>query len=86
MTPSCSTCTNCSFSAPSHAMKNESKTTTTPNVTPSTHGAQDIQAMNARNELLEQLYLQDGRDNPDHPLHATYTGLYPAHLEKTELP
>lgn len=29
-----------------------------------------------RQELIEQLYHCAGRDNPEHPQHATYTGLY----------
>lgn len=29
----------------------------------------------ARQDRLEALYLADGRDNPDHPMHALYTGL-----------
>lgn len=39
------------------------------------YGAQDIQAMNARMERLEELYRQDGRDKKDHPWHSRYTGL-----------
>ena len=30
----------------------------------------------ARVELLETLYEWDGRSNPEHPYHHTYTGLY----------
>ena len=29
-----------------------------------------------RADLLDKLYLWDGRDKKDHPLHGTYTGLY----------
>ena len=29
-----------------------------------------------RADLLDKLYFWDGRDKKDHPLHATYTGLY----------
>ena len=29
----------------------------------------------ARQDHLDALYLADGRDNPDHPMHALYTGL-----------
>lgn len=29
-----------------------------------------------RMDLLEKLYDCDGRSNPEHPLHHTYTGLY----------
>ena len=30
----------------------------------------------ARMDLLEKLYEWDGRSNPEHPQHHTYTGLY----------
>ncbi len=30
----------------------------------------------ARVDLLEKLYEWDGRSNPEHPQHHTYTGLY----------
>lgn len=30
----------------------------------------------ARMDLLERLYEWDGRSNPEHPNHHTYTGLY----------
>ena len=30
----------------------------------------------ARIDFLEKLYLEDGRDNPEHPMHCLYTGLY----------
>lgn len=30
----------------------------------------------ARMDLLEKLYEWDGRSNPEHPNHHTYTGLY----------
>ena len=30
----------------------------------------------ARMDLLEKLYEWDGRSNPEHPNHYTYTGLY----------
>lgn len=29
----------------------------------------------ARQDRLEAAYIADGRDNPDHPLHSTYTAL-----------
>lgn len=29
----------------------------------------------ARQDVLDALYLLDGRDRPDHPMHAVYTGL-----------
>lgn len=31
---------------------------------------------------IEQLYLISGRDDKDHPLHATYTGLYEERKQK----
>lgn len=30
----------------------------------------------ARQDRLDALYLEDGRHNSDHPLHAHYTGLW----------
>ena len=39
-------------------------------------GAQDVVAMRARNIAIEALYLFDGRDNPKHPNHHHYTGLW----------
>ena len=30
----------------------------------------------SRVDLLEQLYVWDGRDDKSHPFHHTYTGLY----------
>ena len=39
-------------------------------------GAQDTRAMNNRVKLLDALYVHDGRDNPNHPFHATFTGLF----------
>ena len=36
---------------------------------------QDPQYMQARQNRLEKLYIYDGRQNPDHPWHAHYTGL-----------
>ena len=44
-------------------------------MTPHKPGAQDIKAMNSRVEWLEDLYFLDGRDDPSHPFHHTYTGL-----------
>ena len=40
------------------------------------YGAQDIQAQMDRVHLLEELYIRDGRDIPEHPWHGFYTGLY----------
>jgi len=44
-------------------------------VKPELPGAQDIEAMNNRCNILDALYLIDGRDKPDHPHYHTYTGL-----------
>lgn len=44
-------------------------------VKPELYGAQDIEAMNNRNHILDALYFIDGRDKPEHPHHHTYTGL-----------
>jgi hypothetical protein len=40
------------------------------------YGAEDTKAMDARVERLEELFIRDGRDKPDHPWHAHYTGLF----------
>ncbi len=34
----------------------------------------------ARQERLDALYVQDGRDKPDHPLHSHYTGLWEQYI------
>jgi len=39
-----------------------------------------VQLDQKRHDDLEALYLQDGRDKPDHPMHGLYTGLYQAYL------
>jgi|TARA_B100000073_G_scaffold319660_1_gene298767 hypothetical protein len=38
-------------------------------------GAQDVEANWNRQLWLDQLYVLDGRDNPDHEMHGLYTGL-----------
>ncbi len=45
----------------------------------------DIKQDNERQELLERLYHEDGRDKPDHPMHALYTGLYEQHIKQSSL-
>ena len=40
------------------------------------YGAEDTTAQMARVHLLEELYIRDGRDIPEHPWHGRYTGLY----------
>lgn len=43
---------------------------------PNKPGAEDIEAMTNRVKWLEELYVKDGRDKPDHPHHMSYTGLH----------
>ena len=38
----------------------------------------------ARTRFLDKLYVQDGRDSSDHPLHSLYTGLYQQYIEQLE--
>ena len=38
-------------------------------------GAEDVEAMNNRVQWLNELYVFDRRDDPDHPMHGLYTGL-----------
>lgn len=38
-------------------------------------GAEDIEAMSNRVKWLNELYIFDGRDIPDHPMRGLYTGL-----------
>ena len=35
----------------------------------------------ARVDFLETLYFKEGRDDPAHPMHSLYTGLYVNYLE-----
>lgn len=39
-------------------------------------GAEDVSAMQNRQDLLEALYNIDGRDKPSHPQHGLLTGLW----------
>ena len=39
-------------------------------------GAQDTEAMGNRQKWIDELYLFDKRDDPDHPMHGLYTGLH----------
>lgn len=43
---------------------------------PTLPGAQDVEAMDNRIITLDWLYRLDGRSDPKHPQHATYTGLW----------
>ena len=38
-------------------------------------GAEDTECMNLRVSFLDRLYKMDGRESPNHPFHAVYTGL-----------
>ena len=38
-------------------------------------GAGDIEAMNNRQAWMNELYIYDGRDKRDHPMHGLFTGL-----------
>ncbi len=40
------------------------------------NSASNLKEQNARVEYLARLYVLAGRDDPRHPLHGTYTGLY----------
>lgn len=37
-----------------------------------------------RANFLDRLYVQDGRDNPEHPFHSLYTGLYQLYIQQLE--
>lgn len=38
-------------------------------------GAEDVKSMASRQAWLNRLYLYDGRNKPEHPMHGVYTGL-----------
>lgn len=38
-------------------------------------GAEDTEAMSNRQAWMNELYLYDGRDKRDHPMHGLFTGL-----------
>tara|TARA_R100001163_G_scaffold40536_1_gene30756 strand:+ start:266 stop:445 length:180 start_codon:yes stop_codon:yes gene_type:complete len=42
---------------------------------PAKPGAEDVEAMANRQAWLEELYMYDGRDKRDHPMHGLFTGL-----------
>lgn len=42
----------------------------------------DFQLENRRQAYLDALYHLDGRGNPEHPAHGTYTGLYLRRIEQ----
>jgi len=39
-------------------------------------GAQDVSAMQNREDMIQALYNIDGRDKPSHPQHGLLTGLW----------
>jgi hypothetical protein len=43
-----------------------------------------VEADQARADFLEKLYEEDGRDDVQHPLKKTYTGLYQQYLERMD--
>ena len=43
-----------------------------------------VQVDQARADFLDKLYVQDGRDAPEHPMHSLYTGLYEQYIDKLE--
>lgn len=47
------------------------------------HGAENAAEMIRRVKLMEKLYIDDGRDKREHPLHGTFTGLMSQDLKKT---
>ena len=54
-------------------------------------GAEDIEAMNNRQEWIDELYLFDKRDDPYHPMHGLYTCLLytspsPRDVEESRMP
>lgn len=42
---------------------------------PSKPGAEDVEAMSNRQAWMNELYMYDGRDKRDHPMHGLFTGL-----------
>ena len=49
---------------------------------PNLPGAQDVEAMRNRTIWLDQLYVIDGREDPDHPFHGLYTGLHQRYINE----
>ena len=49
---------------------------------PNLPGAQDVEAMHNRTVWLDQLYVIDGREDPDHPFHRLYTGLHQRYINE----
>jgi hypothetical protein len=50
-------------------------------ITPNKRGAEDVEAMQNRFDLLEAFFVMDGRNDTSHPLHHTYTGLFDKYIK-----
>jgi hypothetical protein len=50
-------------------------------ITSKKRGAEDVEAMQNRFDLLEALFEMDGRNDTSHPLHHTYTGLFDKYIK-----
>jgi hypothetical protein len=46
----------------------------------------DFNEDQARQDKLEQLYADDGRHDPGHPLHGVYTGLWESYMAELSKP
>lgn len=46
----------------------------------------DPKEQQARQNLLDALYVQTGRDRPDHPMHGLYSGLWQEMTKPTAEP
>lgn len=51
-------------------------------ITPQKPGAEDVEAMQNRTDLLDALFEMDGRQDTSHPQHHTYTGLFEKYIKK----
>lgn len=51
-------------------------------ITPKRFGAEDVEAMQNRFDLLEALYEMDKRGDNSHPFHHTYTGLFEKYIKQ----
>ena len=49
---------------------------------PNRPGAEDVEAMRNRMIWLDELYIIDGREDPDHPFHRLYTGLHQRYINE----
>jgi len=48
---------------------------------PQMPGAEDFDAMDNRQYILDALYVIDGRNKPSHPKHSLYTGLWQKYVK-----